>query len=67
MPESKPAVKQQDKKKSSPSKQVSGKSEQNYSNQSTVSFNFQDVPLRTVIQLIAEESKMNVVVSDAWW
>ena len=29
-----------------------------------VTFNFQDVPLRTVLQLIAEESNLNVVASD---
>ncbi|MFT3805667.1 type IV pilus secretin PilQ [Arenimonas sp.] len=30
-----------------------------------VTFNFQDVPVRTVLQLIAEESGLNVVVSDS--
>jgi len=30
-----------------------------------VTFNFQDVPVRTVLQLIAEESKLNLVVSDS--
>src|SRR5690606_3507811 len=29
-----------------------------------VTFNFQDVPVRTVLQLIAEESDLNIVVSD---
>jgi type IV pilus assembly protein PilQ len=29
-----------------------------------VNFNFQDVPVRTVLQLIAEESNLNVVASD---
>ena len=29
-----------------------------------VTFNFQDVPVRTVLQLIAEESNLNVVVAD---
>lgn len=29
-----------------------------------VTFNFQDVPVRTVLQLVAEESSMNVVASD---
>ena len=29
-----------------------------------VTFNFQDVPVRTVLQLIAEESSLNVVASD---
>ncbi|WP_144898168.1 type IV pilus secretin PilQ [Luteimonas cucumeris] len=29
-----------------------------------VSFNFQDVPVRTVLQFIAEESKLNMVASD---
>lgn len=29
-----------------------------------VSFNFQDVPVRTVLQLIAEESGLNIVASD---
>jgi type IV pilus assembly protein PilQ len=29
-----------------------------------VTFNFQDVPVRTVLQLIAEESNLNLVVSD---
>ncbi len=29
-----------------------------------VSFNFQDVPVRTVLQLIAEESNLNIVASD---
>lgn len=29
-----------------------------------ISFNFQDVPVRTVLQLIAEESNLNLVVSD---
>ena len=29
-----------------------------------VSFNFQDVPVRTVLQFIAEESKLNLVASD---
>ncbi|MCY7354318.1 MAG: type IV pilus secretin PilQ family protein [Lysobacter sp.] len=29
-----------------------------------VNFNFQDVPARTVLQLIAEESNLNIVVSD---
>jgi type IV pilus assembly protein PilQ len=30
-----------------------------------VTFNFQDVPVRTVLQLIAEEAKLNLVVSDS--
>src|SRR5690606_624501 len=29
-----------------------------------VTFNFQDVPVRTVLQLIAEESNLNIVASD---
>ena len=29
-----------------------------------VTFNFQDVPVRTVLQLIAEESDLNIVVAD---
>src|SRR5690606_36595571 len=29
-----------------------------------VTFNFQDVPVRTVLQLIAEESNLNLVASD---
>ena len=29
-----------------------------------MTFNFQDVPVRTVLQLIAEESNLNIVVSD---
>ena len=29
-----------------------------------VTFNFQDVPVRTVLQLIAEESNLNIVVAD---
>jgi len=29
-----------------------------------ITFNFQDVPVRTVLQLIAEESKLNLVVAD---
>jgi type IV pilus assembly protein PilQ len=30
-----------------------------------VTFNFQDVPVRSVLQLIAEESQLNIVVSDS--
>src|SRR5690606_20819095 len=30
-----------------------------------MTFNFQDVPVRTVLQLIAEEAKLNLVVSDS--
>jgi type IV pilus assembly protein PilQ len=30
-----------------------------------VTFNFQDVPVRTVLQLLAEEAKLNLVVSDS--
>ncbi|RLK57112.1 type IV pilus assembly protein PilQ [Stenotrophomonas rhizophila] len=30
-----------------------------------VTFNFQDVPVRTVLQLVAEESNLNVVASDS--
>jgi type IV pilus assembly protein PilQ len=30
-----------------------------------VTFNFQDVPVRTVLQLLAEEAKVNLVVSDS--
>ncbi|HEY4556429.1 MAG TPA: AMIN domain-containing protein, partial [Lysobacter sp.] len=30
-----------------------------------VTFNFQDVPVRTVLQLIAEESSLNIVASDS--
>ena len=37
--------------------------ERTYSGQ-PVTFNFQDVPVRTVLQLIAEESNLNIVVSD---
>ena len=36
---------------------------QGYSGQ-PVTFNFQDVPVRTVLQLIAEESNLNIVASD---
>ena len=35
----------------------------NYSGR-PVTFNFQDVPVRTVLQLIAEESNLNIVASD---
>ncbi len=38
--------------------------ERTYSGQ-PVTFNFQDVPVRTVLQLIAEEAKLNLVVSDS--
>ncbi|HEU4813620.1 MAG TPA: type IV pilus secretin PilQ family protein [Xanthomonadaceae bacterium] len=38
--------------------------ERTYSGQA-VTFNFQDVPVRTVLQLIAEESNLNIVVSDS--
>ena len=31
---------------------------------SRVTFNFQDVPVRTVLQLIAEESGLNIVAAD---
>lgn len=37
--------------------------ERSYTGQ-PVTFNFQDVPVRTVLQLIAEESNLNIVVSD---
>ncbi len=36
---------------------------QSYSGKA-VTFNFQDVPVRTVLQLIAEESNLNIVASD---
>jgi type IV pilus assembly protein PilQ len=38
-------------------------SKQGYSGR-PVTFNFQDVPVRTVLQLIAEESNLNIVASD---
>jgi type IV pilus assembly protein PilQ len=41
----------------------SGSSAQRYAGK-PVTFNFQDVPVRTVLQLIAEESNLNIVASD---
>ncbi len=43
---------------------VSSTSAQRYSGKS-VTFNFQDIPVRTVLQLIAEESNLNIVASDS--
>ncbi|MFL6592401.1 MAG: type IV pilus secretin PilQ [Luteimonas sp.] len=42
---------------------VSGSTARAYSGH-PVTFNFQDVPVRTVLQLIAEESNLNIVASD---
>lgn len=42
---------------------VSGSTTRAYSGH-PVTFNFQDVPVRTVLQLIAEESNLNIVASD---
>ncbi|MFZ5636603.1 MAG: type IV pilus secretin PilQ [Pseudomonadota bacterium] len=42
-------------KAATPARQFSGR---------PVTFNFQDVPVRTVLQLIAEESNLNIVASD---
>ncbi|QDH69174.1 type IV pilus secretin PilQ [Marilutibacter alkalisoli] len=41
----------------------SGSAQRNYGGR-PVTFNFQDVPVRTVLQLIAEESGLNVVAAD---
>ena len=41
----------------------SGKKTMGYSGR-PVTFNFQDVPVRTVLQLIAEESNLNIVAAD---
>ena len=41
----------------------SGKKTMGYSGR-PVTFNFQDVPVRTVLQLIAEESSLNIVAAD---
>lgn len=43
---------------------VSSTNPQKYSGKA-VTFNFQDVPVRTVLQLIAEESNLNIVASDS--
>ncbi len=43
--------------------QVSSNSTVRYSGKA-VTFNFQDVPVRTVLQLIAEESNLNIVAAD---
>ena len=43
--------------------QVSSNSTVRYSGR-PVTFNFQDVPVRTVLQLIAEESNLNIVAAD---
>jgi len=43
---------------------VSSSSTQRYTGKS-VTFNFQDIPVRTVLQLIAEESSLNIVASDS--
>jgi len=43
---------------------VSSSSNQRYTGKS-VTFNFQDIPVRTVLQLIAEESSLNIVASDS--
>ena len=43
---------------------VTGDVQRTYSGR-PVTFNFQDVPVRTVLQLIAEESNLNIVVSDS--
>jgi type IV pilus assembly protein PilQ len=42
---------------------ISGSDDRSYSGR-PVTFNFQDVPVRTVLQLIAEESNLNIVASD---
>src|SRR5690606_10063489 len=42
---------------------TSSTSEVRYSGKA-VTFNFQDVPVRTVLQLIAEESNLNIVAAD---
>jgi type IV pilus assembly protein PilQ len=42
---------------------VTGTAPQRYSGK-PVTFNFQDVPVRTVLQLIAEESNLNIVAAD---
>lgn len=42
----------------------SGKKTSSYSGR-PVTFNFQDVPVRTVLQLIADESKLNIVAADS--
>lgn len=42
---------------------ASGKKSKAYSGR-PVTFNFQDVPVRTVLQLIAEESNLNIVAAD---
>jgi len=42
----------------------SGKKTSSYSGRS-VTFNFQDVPVRTVLQLIADESNLNIVAADS--
>ena len=44
--------------------QVSSNSTVRYSGR-PVTFNFQDVPVRTVLQLIAEESNLNIVAADS--
>lgn len=44
--------------------QVSGPTAVRSYNGRPVTFNFQDVPVRTVLQLIAEESGLNIVASD---
>ncbi|MFC4729398.1 type IV pilus secretin PilQ [Coralloluteibacterium thermophilus] len=41
-----------------------GRQEPTYSG-NPVTFNFQDIPVRTVLQLIAEESNLNIVASDS--
>jgi len=43
---------------------VSSSSTQRYTGKA-VTFNFQDIPVRTVLQLIAEESSLNIVASDS--
>lgn len=48
-------AKEQPQSRKSPIKSYSGR---------PISFNFQDVPVRTVLQLIAEDANMNIVVSD---
>ncbi len=46
-----------------PVETTSGGAMRNYGGR-PVTFNFQDVPVRTVLQLIAEESNLNIVASD---
>ncbi len=43
---------------------VSGNAERRVYRGVPVSFNFQDVPVRTVLQILAEEARINIVASD---